>query len=192
MKQKDDADLIRLIKRGDNQAFQKLMERYHQLICHIIWATYPNPDLIDDLIQEVYLSVYKAIPGYKMTGSFKSWVGRITRNKCIDHLRTKRETSSLEELADLESNHSLSDEMLNEEMREEVRAVLAQLPELYRVTIFLRYYNDFTYNEISETLEIPLGTVMSRLHKGRQLLKEGFEKAKIGGEYKDGMSRTER
>ncbi len=168
----DDLKLIRRITEGDQSAFRQLMERYHQLICYIVWQFHPTAAGIEDLVQEVYLRIYRSLPGYREKGSLKSWIGRITRNLCIDYLRmSKYRENSLEEVDVIATQALPEDEILRTEVKEQVRDALNLLPEHYRVTVVLRYYYDFTYQEISETLDIPIGTVMSRLNKARQLLR---------------------
>jgi RNA polymerase sigma-70 factor, ECF subfamily len=146
-----------------------------------------NPADAEDLVQETYLKAYRGFGGFEEGTNLKAWLYRILTNTYINIYRAKQRRpteSELDEVEDLylyrrlggleaaRASRSAEDELLDRLTEAEVKAAVEDLPEAFRLAVLLADVEGFSYKEIAEILDIPIGTVMSRLHRGRK----GLEK----------------
>lgn len=178
----DDFVLVRASQAGDHQAYESLVRRYQRQVANLIYTTMGNRDDVEDIAQEVFIRAYRSLTRFKFDASFFSWIYRITMNLCIDEIRRRkiRRVLSLDFLTEnaLEKNRSSkehlmpSDTVLAEEKRQVVLDALQQLTPEHREVLMLREYQDFSYNEIAETLGLTLEAVKSRIFRARTELKD--------------------
>src|SRR6266446_5309450 len=148
-----------------------------------------NPSDAEDLVQETYLKAYRGFGGYEEGTNLKAWLYRILTNTFINTYRSKKRRpmeSDLEEVEDLylyrrlggleaaAAGRSAEDEVLDRFTDSDVKEALEALPEQFRMAVLLADVEGFSYKEIAEILDIPIGTVMSRLHRGRKALQKGL------------------
>jgi RNA polymerase sigma-70 factor (ECF subfamily) len=146
-----------------------------------------NPSDAEDLVQETYLKAYRAFAGFQEGTNLKAWLYRILTNTFINTYRAKKrrpDESDLDEVEDLylyrrlggleaaAVGRSAEDELFDHVTDVEVKEALESLPEQFRVAVLLADVEGFSYKEIAEILDIPIGTVMSRLHRGRKGLQK--------------------
>ncbi len=146
-----------------------------------------NPADAEDLVQETYLKAYRAFGSFQEGTNLKAWLYRILTNTFINTYRAKKrrpDESDLDEVEDLylyrrlggleavEAGRSAEDELLDHVTDVEVKQAIESLPEQFRVAVLLADVEGFSYKEIAEILDIPIGTVMSRLHRGRKGLQK--------------------
>ncbi len=146
-----------------------------------------NPADAEDLVQETYLKAYRGFGGFQEGTNLKAWLYRILTNTFINTYRAKKrrpDESDLDEVEDLylyrrlggleaaEVGRSAEDELLDHVTDTEVKEAIESLPEQFRVAVLLADVEGFSYKEIAEILDIPIGTVMSRLHRGRKGLQK--------------------
>ncbi|MBP7628936.1 MAG: sigma-70 family RNA polymerase sigma factor [Acidimicrobiales bacterium] len=146
-----------------------------------------NPADAEDLVQEVYLRAYRGFGGFQQGTNLKAWMFRILTNTYINSYRAKQrrpEQTELDEVEDLylykrlggleaaALSRSAEDELMDTFSDAEVKAAVEDLPEIFRMAVLLADVEGFSYKEIAEILEIPIGTVMSRLHRGRKALQK--------------------
>ena len=172
-----DAEERRLIDRsaaGDQEAFRQLVIRYHRLVINVAFRALGELSLAEDVAQEVFLKVYKALPGYRHEKPFKHWLHRVTANAVTDALRRRRPVVSLDGMEQPPASRELDpvDVATRHDLQRAVRQAIASLPSHYRDTIALQAFGELSYEEIAKTLDIPLGTVMSRLNGAKRLLRE--------------------
>src|SRR3954469_6349014 len=144
-----------------------------------------NPSDAEDLVQETYLKAYRGFGGFQEGTNLKAWLYRILTNTFINSYRAKKrrpEESELEEVEDLylyrrlggleaaEAGRSAEDELLEHMTDFEVKEAIESLPEQFRVAVLLADVEGFSYKEIADITDVPIGTVMSRLHRGRKQL----------------------
>ncbi|MDX9954861.1 MAG: sigma-70 family RNA polymerase sigma factor [Anaerolineae bacterium] len=167
-----DLELIALAQQGDRQAFGELVMRYRERVIGVVYRMCGDIQLAEDAAQEAFVRAWQQLPRYQPRAPFQSWLYRIALNRATDVLRAERETVDVVDLPlvapGLEPEAAVERSALNEQVR---RAVLA-LPEASRSVLILREYEGLSYKEIAETLDIPLGTVMSRLNYARGRLRE--------------------
>ena len=191
----EEARLIKACQEGDNSAFNLLVWRWEKPLYNFIYKYVGDATLAEDLVQDTFVRVLKSIRRYAHQGSFSTWLYRIAINLCKDHLKRKRvplvslhdyyTTGSGERVYvqdRIQDEGARTDESLKAEEREElVRRLLAGLPEEERMVILLKEYQELTFREIAEVLEIPEGTVKSRLYHGLKSMRESLERTGITG-----------
>ena len=146
-----------------------------------------NPADAEDLVQEVYLRAYRGFGGFQQGTNLKAWMFRILTNTYINSYRAKQrrpEQTELDEVEDLylykrlggleaaALSRSAEDELMDTFSDAEVKAAVEDLPEIFRMAVLLADVEGFSYKEIAEILDVPIGTVMSRLHRGRKGLQK--------------------
>ncbi|HVM09744.1 MAG TPA: sigma-70 family RNA polymerase sigma factor [Acidimicrobiales bacterium] len=152
----------------------------------------------EDLVQETYLKAYRSWHSFKQGTNLKAWLYRILTNTFINSYRSKKrrpEESELDEVEDLylyrrlggleaaQSGRSAEDEVMDLFTDEDVKAAMEALPESFRLAVLLADVEGFSYKEIAEILDVPIGTVMSRLHRGRKALQKAlFERGWAAGD----------
>lgn len=174
--------LVYACLRGDSSAWQQLVVAQHRRVYGICYRFTGSPTDAEDLTQDVFLKVYKNLPGFDPAkGAFTTWLTTLTRNMLVDHFRRTRQdraTDSLDEnlhdddgptmserLAD--TRPSQLDQVARQEMRVRIQHALKQLSPELREAVILRDLQDMDYREIAEVLRVPEGTVKSRISRGR-------------------------
>ena len=147
-----------------------------------------NREDAQDCLQEAMLRVYRAIGGFKGQSSFSTWVYRITMNTCLDELRRKknRQNTSLDNLLDMgwspaDESNAPEKQAMRSELRRNLNRAIQELPEEMRSAVVLRDIQGFSYDEIARMLEINVGTIKSRISRGREKLREKL--SAIGGTF---------
>ncbi|MDR1538704.1 MAG: RNA polymerase sigma factor [Clostridiales bacterium] len=167
-------------KKGDVKAFEEIILLYEKLIYSVSYKYMGNAEDAKDVAQESILKIYKNISICKSMDKFKSWAARITSNTAIDFLRKRK--VKLEPIDDLPlASPDLPEETA--ERNETLRAVakaLKMLPEEVRTLIILRDLQGFSYEELAQTLELPLGTVKSKLSRARILMRKTLSELEGG------------
>jgi len=167
----DDRDLIACAQQGDRQAFAELVSRHQNSIVSLTYRMCGDLHLAEDAAQEAFVRVWQNLDSYKPQYAFRSWLYRIAANAALDSLRRNRPTTELDSvsLADPATSPERSAE--ENQRAAHVRRAIAQLSEPLRIVLILREYQELTYQEIADALDIPIGTVMSRLNTARVQLR---------------------
>ena len=181
----NDAEERRLIARsaqGDQDAFRQLVERYHRLVISVAFRALGDMALAEDTAQEVFLKVYKSLPAYRPEKPFVHWLHRVAGNAVTDALRRRRPILSLDllEQPPPANEDDPQDLAARHDLQRRIRHAIAKLPPHYRDTIALQVFNELSYEEIARTLDVPLGTVMSRLNAAKRRLREELKDALDG------------
>ncbi len=175
----DEKDLIAKSQDGNEDAYGVLVERYKTKVFHMAYSLTLNREVADDLAQEVFIKAYYALPKFKGKAAFSTWLHQITVNHTRDYLR---KASRMREVPfeETKSEHSTYEDEIESRERDAefawrkkiVHETIAKLPEKYRIILSLRDIQGLPYEEISRVLNISLGTVDSRLHRARKMLKK--------------------
>ena len=177
--ERNEQKLIERASGGDPSAFNQLMAMHEKRMYAVALRMFANREDAQDCLQEAMLRIYRAIGGFKGQSSFSTWVYRITMNTCLDELRRRktRAATSLDTL--LDSGWSPADEgdvperhAVASEQRRVLDAAIAELPEDMRSAVVLRDVQGFSYDEISAMLEVNVGTIKSRISRGREKLRQ--------------------
>ncbi len=188
----DDKELVRLAQEGSVDAFETLVAKYQPKVFSMAMSFTRNREVADDAAQEVFLKAYLALPKFHMKSEFGTWLYRIAVNHIKDVLRKKgkvREVSldDVHEIAFPDESATEKAEMEREAAarRELVHRCVQALPEKYRVIITLRDIEGLPYDEIAGVLHLSPGTVDSRLHRARKILRSKLAPhlSREGGSY---------
>ena len=168
----DDRDLIACAQQGDRQAFTELVYRHQDGIVSLIYRMCGDIRLAENAAQEAFVRVWQNLNSYKPQYAFRSWLYRIAANAALDSLRRERPTTDLDSLS--LPDHGISPEQSVEDNQrtDHVRRAIGQLTPSLRMVLILREYQELTYQEIADALDIPVGTVMSRLNAARAQLRQ--------------------
>jgi RNA polymerase sigma-70 factor (ECF subfamily) len=169
-----EADLVALAKKGDRAAFGELVCQHRRGVINVVYRLCGDPELAEDAAQEAFIRAWRNIHRYQPRSKFRSWVYRIATNAALDVLRRQRENIDIDNVP-LKSSRPTPEKAaeIGERAHFIKNAVLA-LPEASRSVIILREYEGLSYREIAEALDIPIGTVMSRLNYARKQLRKSL------------------
>ena len=177
----EDGELIQQILAGDSKQFSLLVTKYQRFVFSTAYGALGNQQDAEDVTQDVFLAAFRKLATFEGRSSFLTWLRRIAFNLSID-LRRKRKASgsptplSFHEETANSMELSVTDAMITYETVSTVRRAIDQLPDEQRIVVTLRDIQDMNYGEIAELLTIPIGTVRSRLHRGRLELKSILER----------------
>ena len=177
----DDCQLISAIRRGDTAAFETLVRKYQDRVFNVVRQVVGDHQLAEDLVQETFVQVYVKLDSFHGKSAFYTWLYRIAFNVSVSWRRRKRPLASISSARDDDSGGGIEpqdrgeapgERLLREERAGLVQAALAALDEDFRTILVLREIEGFDYEAISEILDLPIGTVRSRLHRARSELRE--------------------
>ena len=168
-------------RRGDQAAFEQLVRRYEKRVFALTGRMCRNPSDAEEAAQETFLAAWQGLPFFRGEASFSTWLYRLASNACVDLLRRegRHQAGAGISLDDEESGFDPPDpapspQALAEraELRQQIEAALAELPPEYRQVLILRELHQRTYDEIAEICSLDLGTVKSRISRGRKRLRK--------------------
>jgi RNA polymerase sigma-70 factor, ECF subfamily len=174
-----DSDLIGLAAAGDGKAFNQLVRRYLPMVYNYLYRMTGNHEVSEEMAQEAFVKAYKNLKGFDRARPFKPWILRIASNAAVSELRKQSKVVSLNALeedghwqeADFGRGEDTVTVLERKLASEEVMRGISKLDEKYRQVLLLRYQHDFSYEEISETMQVPLNTVRTWLKRGLDKLK---------------------
>ncbi|MCL2325465.1 MAG: sigma-70 family RNA polymerase sigma factor [Proteobacteria bacterium] len=188
MDNSSDEQLVLKIQAGDMQAFELLFWRYKDRVIAAVYAIVRNRQDALEISQECFIRVYKNIHKFQPETKFFPWVYRIAYNLSVDRYRRRRTAKEVEFDNDFQKNFASADihqpqslganpdrVYARAELREQIHSAMGMLSEKHRAIIVLREVDGLTYEEIAQTLEIQVGTVMSRLHHARRNLQRALK-----------------
>ncbi len=182
-----DFRLVELAKEGDQKAYAELLGRYRDAIYYMLLKMVNNPSDAEDLTIEAFGKAFKNIEQYTPNFAFSTWLFKIASNNCIDFIRKKR-GSQISIDQGQEEQDAISDaiqaptldpeENLIKQQKEILtRTIVTKLKPRYRRLIELRYFKEFSYDEIAKELDLPIGTVKAQLFRARELLNNTLKKS---------------
>lgn len=175
-----DIRLVERAKNGDQSAYAELMNRYREAIYHMLLKMVNNANDSEDLTIEAFSKAFKNLDQYTPNFAFSTWLFKIATNNCIDFIRKKRiDHISLDRENGEKDNISYTihaeipdpeEDLIKKQKARILRSVVNTLKPRYRKLVELRYFNEFSYDEIAKELDLPLGTVKAQLFRARELL----------------------
>jgi RNA polymerase sigma-70 factor (ECF subfamily) len=173
--QEDELVLIARAQDSDRQAFSELVIRYRQRVVNLVYRICGDTELAQDMAQETFIRAWTKLSGYSPRSAFGNWLYRIATNATLDTLRRERTTANVDDLPLAAQDVSLEASIEGRDRAKLVQQAVLSLPPASRSVLVLREYQALSYREISETLGIPIGTVMSRLNYARERLSRILE-----------------
>jgi RNA polymerase sigma factor (sigma-70 family) len=179
--------LVQQACSGDQGAFELLVDRYSALLLLLIAQIVQDEHLAHDVLQHVFLQLYRSLPLLRPEGTIKPWLCQVARHRCIDELRRKRplffselgedpegeEHSLLTALADTERQPEEQFELV--ELRQHILAAIERLPQRFRAVVLLRYFDQLSFREIGHVLSIPEATAKTYFYRARKPLRTFLE-----------------
>jgi len=172
----DEVSLLRASLEGETEAWGEIISRYKDAVFGLCLGFLRNRADAEDITHDAFIRAYVNLRRYHLDKRFSTWIFTIAANLCRNRLRYRRNHPVAEMPLHLSGGTDPARSLEQEERHDRVRGSLAQLPYAYRAPLVLRFYNDLAYREISEILAIPEGTVKTRIHRGKAMLKELMEK----------------
>ncbi len=177
---RSDADTIREILAGNRNAFAKLAGKYQDRLFNSLAYVLQDRTEAEDVVQEALTQAYLRISTFRYEGGFYTWLYRIAWNIACTHRRRRRRGVSLDQLCDLSGAQFVATPSVPQEDRDDsiyrVHKALADLDERFRTVLVLRHLEGHSYDTIAEMLDLPVGTVRSRIHRGRSELRRKLER----------------
>ena len=174
-----DEKLIARFQDGDINAYNELVDRYKDRLLNFVFRYFNNREQAEDVVQETLIKLYTHASYYKNIAKFSTWLYTIAKNNALTELRKnkRKRTDSLwtneGKPIDIETKgDSLEKTVHNEIAVEALNRYLGEIPENFRIAVVLRDFQELSYEEISKILEIPIGTIKSRINRGRIQLSE--------------------
>ena len=178
---------IKQVLKGDQSAFEEIVSLYQNRLYQVCYRMLGNRHEAEDIAQEAFIRAYINLHTFDQKRKFSTWLYRIATNLCIDRIRKKKPdtfldapvpgTDGLDHYSRLAHESPLPEEEVEKmEQQERVQYEISRLPDKYRSAIVLRYIEELPLQEISEILDLPLGTVKTRIHRGREALRKQMKK----------------
>ena len=178
---KEDASFIKRALTGDQRAFKKLRQKYHDAIYNLIYRMIRDKDEVEDLTQEAFIKAFLSLSSFNDEYAFSTWLYKIATNNSIDYIRRKRlhtfsidkpiassESDMIFELPD--STYEPDQDMIERQRKRLLEDAINSLPVKYKQVIHLRHVEEKEYQEIAEMLKLPLGTVKAHIFRAREML----------------------
>jgi len=177
-----DLGLIKQALGGSERAYETLVDKYRKSVYYLALKMVRNTEDAEDLTQEAFVKAFNNLSGFDPKYAFSTWLFRIATNACIDHIRRKRlQTLSIEagyqnedgetSVLQIEDGNLTPEELYRKSQRKTYLGMaLERLPDRYKRLVKLRYFDELSYEEVAQELELPLGTVKAQLHRARELL----------------------
>jgi RNA polymerase sigma-70 factor (ECF subfamily) len=169
----EDSDdrLMEMVARGNDKAFGELVTRYQSPVLNLAFRFLGDPQEAKDIAQDTFLRVFEAADRYQPTTQFKSFVFRIARNLCVDHIRRKKPVY-MDELPERAGSSDPLSELEREQLSEALSRALLTLPESQRMAVLLHHFEGLKYSEIAEVMETSVSAVESLLVRAKRALRE--------------------
>ncbi len=176
----DDDDIIEKIKNGDSNAFEVLVKKYQKGIYRLTYRMTNDHFTADELAMETFVRAYKSIKRFRKGANFFNWIYTIAVRLCLNFIKKEKrridvDPSNIDAYSiKVKSNDGLLEKVIAKEENTRIREAIRRLPEKLKVVLLLRVDEELSYAEISRVLKIPSGTVMSRLNRARERLKQSI------------------
>ncbi|NJD23109.1 MAG: sigma-70 family RNA polymerase sigma factor [Melioribacter sp.] len=167
----EDFILIKAFIKGNDSTFRTLVIKHKEKVRNLVFLTLGDVEFVDDISQDVFISVYHKLREFRFESKFTTWLYRITVNKCRDYLRKKRVRSIFVPIKDSDTEYGTGPFSENVDIPNLVRSAIEKLPEKLRTPLVLRDIDGFSYKEIADQMGTEVGTIKSRIFRARENLK---------------------
>ena len=176
-----DAELVVEAREGSEKAFRKLVERYHPMAYAVVRGILGDRSDVEDVAQDVFIKVFRGLPGFRGDSKLSTWIYTVARNEAFNAARKSNPANTAIDDIVIESpDHLRPDALYRQKVRQkEVERGLSQLESDYRLALELRYMGEKSYAEISELMEIPIGTVKTYIHRAKIELKRVMTRGQL-------------
>lgn len=190
-----DADrlLVQKAQKGDSRAFDLLVLKYQHKVASVVSRLVAEPDAIDDVVQDAFIKAYRALPGFRGDSAFFTWLYRIATNTAKNHLESMGRRPSyrgmdIDQMNQIDTPVSLREQdtpeglLARRQLEGRLQEALSALPEDLKVALTLREFEGMSYQNISEIMETPIGTVRSRIFRARASIEQELHDVMSGSD----------
>ena len=179
--QDDEYHIIQQCRNGDNDGYAVLVDRYQSLAYTTACRMLGDAETANDIAQESFLAAHQGLRHFRFGSKFSSWLTSIVLNKCRDHLRSRRTTVGIDEIAEIRETRRRDPEQeaIAGESADALQKALNCLPPDYREAIILKHIEELDYQSISEILGVSIAALKVRTHRGREMLKGLLERSGV-------------
>ncbi len=174
-----DEQLVVLVREKDQERYKEIVERYQEKLLRFASYLIGSQDKATDVVQESFIKAFVNLQGFDAKKKFSSWIYRIVHNEAINFIKKHKQEISLEKNSwvsqKIKSKQNLEQELEKKETKQRLKYLLDKLELKYREPLILFYFEDKNYEEISDVLRMPIGTVGTRINRGKKLLKVLYE-----------------
>jgi len=175
-RKQDEVSLLRASLAGETEAWGEIVSRYKDAVFGLCLGFLRNRADAEDLTHDAFIRAYDNLRRYHLDKRFSTWIFTIAANLCRNRLRYRKNHPVVEQPLHLTGGRDPASVVAGEDRQARIRQALNELPYAYRAPLILRFYNDLSYREIGDILAIPEGTVKTRIHRGKAMLKGLIEK----------------
>lgn len=176
MSKKTDEEIVQLVREQDKEIYAQIIKRYQNKLIRYVKTLVSDDQQAADVVQQTFIKAYINLQGFDIKRRFSSWIYRIAHNESMNILRKQKKEISLNDEIDYQTDDYLQDDVVKEELKRNANKCLAQVPVIYREPLSLFFLDGASYEEISDILRIPVGTVGTRINRGKAIMKKICEK----------------
>lgn len=170
-----DEELVKKIKK-DKNVYEELVDRYQAKLSRYINYLIHDENLSDDVLQNTFIKAFINLNGFDTNKKFSSWIYRIAHNESMNIIKKNKKEIRIDENFDISDNSNIEEELDKKEIVKMVGVCIKKLPEKYSEVLILYFVDDKSYEEISDILRIPVGTVGIRIKRGKEMMKKICQK----------------
>jgi len=171
-----DQDIVKLVTTKDKQLYSHLISRYQDKLLRYVNYLTGHDFSAQDIVQETFIKAYINLNSFNLKKKFSSWIYRIAHNQTMDSFKKHKQEIPLLEDMDLDSGQDLEDDAIKLELKKHTKNCLSLMPLNYREPLSLYYLEDRSYQEISDILRLPIGTIGTRINRAKILMKKICQK----------------
>lgn len=167
-----DEKLVGFIREKDKEVYAEIIKRYQTKLLRYVIYLINDEDKAADVVQDTFIKAYINLKGFDVKKTFSSWIYRIAHNEAINIIKKDKQNLPLDETIDFESEINLEDDFIKKELQRHAQKCLKQIPLIYREPLTLYFLEEKSYEEISDILRLPMGTVGTRINRAKALMKK--------------------
>jgi RNA polymerase sigma-70 factor (ECF subfamily) len=175
----NDERMVTLVREKDQELYAEIVRRYEAKLLRYAMSIIKDEHRSQDIVQNAFIKAFINLQSFNVKMKFSSWIYRITHNEAINEIKKYRKEVRLDDIPEIEnipSDETKADELFDSNLiRDMLKSSLDSLPMSYREPLYLYYFEERSYQEISDILRMPMGTVATRINRGKSLLKKNYK-----------------
>ncbi len=167
-----DEQIVEIVRTQNKETYSEIINRYQEKLVRYAYYLTQDNDKAADVVQDTFIKAYINLNGFNVKKKFSSWIYRIAHNEAMNIIRRNSKQMNFTQNVDFESNIHLEDDFIRQEFQDKAHNCLKNMPLMYREPLMLFFLDDRSYNEISDILRIPVGTVGTRINRAKVIMRK--------------------